>query len=283
MLGGCPGLSSLATLQPETTVDFVQLKDLSDKVLDLTDFNWGFQTADYLYATYADASHHLELMNLPDMGSTYMLLTNTDLRTQTVFLPGTASIDNIKLDLQTAPVPDEELGISLHQGFRAMALAIRGDLLPRLHPDCKLTIVGYSLGGGAAVILSLYLVRDGVAIDRVLTLGQPVVTNAAGAEAFADLPLLRLIAGDDPIPRMRDQDYTQFGEALILLDGPYIVHLSAAKPDIDLATSLVIDSTDVVFLDHGSYRQRIASKVGVEVLDVRMEDHEAYLVQPPVP
>ena len=43
---------------------------------------------------------------------------------------------------------------------------------------------------------------------------------------FADVPLLRFVNGEDPIPYFPDGDYTQFGPVVVLYDGPDYAYLA---------------------------------------------------------
>lgn len=280
-LVGCPAVPR-AQLVPVDDVDFEHLQSLVHMVVDLNDLTVGWLSEADLKARYASAGR-VELRSLPQVNITYMLVTDDSARRQSLFIPGTTNLEHVKLDLQIGRVQDDELGISIHAGFREAALAIRADLAGTLHADYELHLVGYSLGGCAAAVLGKYFQHDGLDLAEIVTLGQATVTDAAGAAAFADLPLLRLIAGDDGIPRVKYEDYVQFGPALILLDGPYVVRLPADDPDIDLMTSLAIDARDLIWLDHVSYRARIDSKVGAEVFEVRFEDRQTYLARPVIP
>jgi hypothetical protein len=41
---------------------------------------------------------------------------------------------------------------------------------------------------------------EGFPVGRIVTFGQPKVTNEAGVDRFRDLPLLRIVNHDDPVP-----------------------------------------------------------------------------------
>lgn len=77
--------------------------------------------------------------------------------------------------------------------------------------------------GAVAVILSMHLARDGYDIQQVVTFGQPKITNRSGARRQDDLPLLRVVNGNDVVPNLppsndvRALSYHHFGDELILV------------------------------------------------------------------
>jgi hypothetical protein len=68
--------------------------------------------------------------------------------------------------------------------------------------DYKTRITGHSLGGAMACIFMMDLVHDGVAVDQVVTFGQPRVTNDQGGRGFAGAPYLRIINDQDLVPQV---------------------------------------------------------------------------------
>jgi hypothetical protein len=82
------------------------------------------------------------------------------------------------------------------------------------------------LGGAIAVIVAMYLQRDGYSLDQVITFGQPKVTNVSGAGVFASLPLMRVVTPKDIVPlvpplspfQLKNIDiYWHMGKEIILL------------------------------------------------------------------
>jgi hypothetical protein len=83
------------------------------------------------------------------------------------------------------------------------------------------------LGGAAAVMLAMYLQKEGYKLGQLITFGQPKVTNVGGANAFSSLKLLRVVTTKDIVPlvpplspmQITNLDiYWHMGEEMILLD-----------------------------------------------------------------
>lgn len=279
---GCPYLPKPEVrLRAVTEVDFAELSTFVYLALDVTDLNQGLKTADAVRAAWGGETTAVDIGVLGDLQLTYALLTDAAAGVQTLVLPGTSNGEHLRVDLQTDLVNDETLGVPVHAGFLQIARRVHDDLRPRLQAGYPLVIVGYSLGGAVGCILAAHAEREGVDIARILTLGQPVFTDAAGAAVFGELPVQRLIAGNDPIPRLTDGVRVQFGPAIVLLDGPYVALLPARRPELDPWLNVLINLTDTVLLDHMSYLERIVSKLGVEaVYEVRLEDRQSYLLRP---
>jgi triacylglycerol lipase len=160
----------------------------------------------------------------------YFIGYNDQKKVQAVVVRGTDNDTNWDLDMDTRGVVDPKSGIMLHAGFKRAADAIYADLKPRLKPGYTTYLSGHSLGGAVAAILGIYLKRDGVKVNRIVTFGQPKFTNAAGAKAFADLPLLRVINQNDMVPLLPDETaqgtnlFVHIGAVLIVYPGPYYVY-----------------------------------------------------------
>jgi triacylglycerol lipase len=112
---------------------------------------------------------------------------------------GTANLDNVLVDLDIQLKQDPSLGIQLHQGFSSAAQAAYKDVL-FLDKTKPIQTTGHSLGGAVAVIVGMYLQRDGFQLQKIVTFGQPKVTNVGGAEVFEALPLLRVVTPADIVP-----------------------------------------------------------------------------------
>lgn len=165
----------------------------------------------------------------------YILLRNDKRRIQAIAVRGTANETNWDLDMDTRGVRDEKTGILMHRGFRTAAEAIYGDVKPRLKRGYTTYLTGHSLGGAVAAILGTYLLDDEFKLGGILTFGQPKFTNRAGAEAYRDLPLLRLIYQNDTVALLPDrtkktgQEFVHTGEVINLLSGPYYIHGTAEQ------------------------------------------------------
>jgi hypothetical protein len=119
---------------------------------------------------------------------------------QWVVVRGTANLKNAAEDADYAKVEAPELDVPVHEGFVEDARAVWSFARPLLRPGLPTRLTGHSLGGALAVLLAMRLRVDGVPLDRVVTFGQPKVTTEAGVALFRDLPLLRVVNHDDPVP-----------------------------------------------------------------------------------
>ncbi|HEY6552143.1 MAG TPA: lipase family protein, partial [Vicinamibacteria bacterium] len=121
-------------------------------------------------------------------------------RVQWLAVRGTANLENAAEDADYTKVPAPELGIPVHTGFAADARAVWSFARPLLRPGLETRVTGHSLGGAVAVLLAMRLRVDGVPLGHVITFGQPKVTTEVGVARFRDLPLLRVVNHDDPVP-----------------------------------------------------------------------------------
>ena len=121
-------------------------------------------------------------------------------RRQWVVVRGTANLLNAAEDADYTKVNAPELGIVVHQGFLDDAEAVWSFARSLLKPGLETRITGHSLGGALALIIAMRLHTQGFPVSRIVTFGQPKVTNEAGVDRFRDLPLLRIVNHDDPVP-----------------------------------------------------------------------------------
>ncbi len=119
---------------------------------------------------------------------------------QWVAVRGTANLLNAAEDADYAKVKAPDLGIEVHQGFLDDADATWKFVRPLLKPGVETRITGHSLGGALAVLMAMRVQLAGFPVARVVTFGQPKVTNEAGVARFRGLPLLRVVNHDDPVP-----------------------------------------------------------------------------------
>jgi triacylglycerol lipase len=123
----------------------------------------------------------------------------------------------------------------MHRGFTTAAQSIYQDVKPRLKTGYTTYLTGHSLGGAVAAILGIYLQDDGVKLGGIYTFGQPKFTNVAGAKAYENLPLLRVIYQNDTVALLPDSDaqgeqaFAHIGPAINILTGPYYVYGSAQQ------------------------------------------------------
>ena len=156
-------------------------------------------------------------------------------RTQIIAERGTVDGTNWDLDIDTRGIVDKKAGILMHAGFHAAARVIYKDLKPHLRPGYATYLTGHSLGGAVAGIVAIYLRDDKVRLAGIYTFGQPKFTNAAGARAYRDLPLLRVIFQNDVVATLPDHTrkngryYAHIGPAINLLSGPHYLYIDAEQ------------------------------------------------------
>lgn len=266
-------------LETPPDVDWTQISTFATNVFAVSKIS---NSDDDLESTYTTGSIQATVRRIEITGDRYMVLVDGDQQTQTIYVPGTNTDDlsDIIADLEIEFAYDETLDAHFHEGFLDDARDVHNDVTPLLQAGYRTTVVGYSLGGATAVILSMYLDHDGYAVDQIVTFGQPKVTNAAGVAKFGHLPLTRFKAAEDGVPDLPPGfAYEHFGSLFMLLDGPYYVYLSPANASYWYATSFLDELADNDFNlnDHGSYPDRAASKVGVDLSQVAYCDRAEYI------
>jgi len=157
---------------------------------------------------------------------------------QTIAVRGTANLTNVMVDLDINLQADDRLNITLHRGFNSAALAVYQDVKPYLNKDLPVHITGHSLGGAIAVVLAMYLQQENTPAEKVITFGQPKVTNMTGAETFSAIPLTRVVTAQDLVPlvppvsplQIKNLDiYWHIGEEIILLNNQQYSVTSGVK------------------------------------------------------
>ena len=216
----------------------------------------------------------------------YFIGYNDKKKIQAVVVRGTHNETNWDLDMDTRGVTDPKTGIMLHAGFKRAADAIYADLKPRLKPGYTTYLTGHSLGGAVAAILGAYMKADGVNVARIVTFGQPKFTNAAGAKAYADLPLLRVINQNDIVPLLPDETaqggnlYVHIGDVLIVYPGPYYVYGSSDRASRFSAGSFSRYMLQGSVPDHYLkwYEQNLRDKLS-GATPVKFADRERYIIR----
>jgi len=167
----------------------------------------------------------------------YFVETDPASKTQTIAIRGTANKQNIRQDVQVVLVKDSVLGVVLHKGFRDDALKVLADLKPHLKEDHTVRVTGHSLGGAIALILTNYIFREGYKVDRLVTFGQPKVTDDKTNHTYKIAnpeykKITRVVRENDPIPMVPARPkYGHVGSAVVLKEGPEYVFLDANDAD----------------------------------------------------
>jgi hypothetical protein len=143
---------------------------------------------------------------LPGYGVSYVLATSDSTRQQILAVRGTSNVENALVDVAFQLLPNEHTGIKLHQGFALSADYIYEKVKSRLNRHYRINTTGHSLGGAAALALAMYLDADGYEVGRVITFGQPKVTNMSGSRRYAHLDVTRVVTPKDLVPLMPPLD-----------------------------------------------------------------------------
>lgn len=184
------------------------------------------------YVPYEDAKKNIESLGwqldrhyeLPENSVQYFLISNE--QEQVIAVRGTANANNVMVDLDLQLEVDTITGIEIHQGFARASQSVWQDVQSRLSKDKPIRTTGHSLGGAVALVLAMYLDKQGYQLTDVTTYGQPKVTNVSGAKAFSHLPLTRVVTPLDIVPIVpplspldvkRLDIYWHNGEEIILL------------------------------------------------------------------
>jgi len=203
------------------------------------DFNLALQHVERAAAAYnsPDEIHKqfghdakLTVKELSDIDVLAFVESHDEQKTQWVSVRGTANLENIKLDADYAQETHTDVGVPLHTGFWKSADAIYDAIRPLLNNEYETRITCHSLGGAIAAILMMRLHNEGISLGQCVTFGQPKVTDKKGVERYRDLPLLRVVNNDDPVPLVPPLtlvsaihgDYRHFGpEVLLEKDNSY--------------------------------------------------------------
>ncbi len=178
------------------------------------------------------------IATLPDFDVRYFHEHCAASELQVVSVRGTASFRNVWEDLAYLQSRDRDLDFHAHHGFHEASLRIFDDLAPRLSRDREVRVTGHSLGAAVAALLMVYLHEGGFQVGRSINFGQPKVTNRAGAERYASLPLVRVVDEDDLVPLVPPTTlldsvhgiYDHFGEEVLLLEGEHYTCLEQHDP-----------------------------------------------------
>lgn len=166
--------------------------------------------------------------NLPKLQVSYYLASDDKNKTHIIAVRGTSNVENALVDIAIQLIKSDNSGVLLHNGFAVSAKGIYNDIKPKLNKQYKVRTTGHSLGGAVAAVLALYLKNDGYQIERVVTFGQPKVTNFSGSRKLDELEIWRVVTPGDLVPLVPPLDmadinnlniYWHSGREIILLEG----------------------------------------------------------------
>jgi triacylglycerol lipase len=168
----------------------------------------------------------------------YFIETDRSNKTQTLVIRGSADKPNAWQDIEIRMVEDDTLGINLHQGFRDDSREIFKDARRHLRKDYAIRVSGHSLGGALAMITAAYLAKDGYDVVRLVTFGQPKVTDYEGDQILLK-SITRVVHDNDVVPMLPPSgiqsanagDYRHIGPEIVLRDGSEYVYLDTHNAD----------------------------------------------------
>jgi hypothetical protein len=277
----CGAAPAVAADRP--LVDFAELLHLSEAYRSMR-----YDTEQQIRQDWGPYYDELAVVDIESTRNRYMVGTLDSTKRVEIFIRGTANRQNALADMAVVKRRNAKLGINLHRGFEDMAMAVYGEIVPRLRPGYELVIFGHSLGAAEATILGMLLRADGWRMARVYASGSPRLTDAAGAAAFRSLPLIRIVNEGDPVPLLPPRTlispadpYVHIGDAVVLLDGPYYCVLGEQARSEPLAvdfwrslkTNTLVSDVKEHFI--ASYIERIRPKV-VQAVEVPAAERARY-------
>jgi len=193
---------------------------------------------------------HYEI--IPGIEVLYYLASNQKSREQIIVVRGTANVENALVDAAHKLLPNSSLNIQLHEGFELAAKNIYSTVTPHLKKDYKISTTGHSLGGAVAVIIAMHLDNNKYNLDKVITFGQPKVTNISGALKYKHLALTRIVTPKDLVPLVPPFDamdvnnldiYWHLGTEIVLLPGLEFAEISGLDSMLR-ATNILSEKLD---------------------------------------
>ncbi len=103
---------------------------------------------------------------------------------QYIAIRGTSNFKNVILDADFSKRTSRRFQVNLHTGFKKSAEWVFDAVEPELDKSQPVYITGHSLGGAIAAILDGYLRTAGYTVKRVVTFGQPRVTDKFGSSVL---------------------------------------------------------------------------------------------------
>jgi hypothetical protein len=189
------------------------------------------------------------------------------------------------LDAEFVKEKDAETGLWFHDGFMKATDDLFEDITQFLRKDYRTRITGHSLGGAIAVILMKHLQDGGYTVEKVITFGQPKVTNHDGVVALRDSPVLRIVDDRDLVPKLPPLTllsalhgiYEHFGPEVTLLRDEYFAYQDEQSAEDPLAESFWLNLGDESLDDHhiANYLARIEPKLNGQI-EVPYSDRKQY-------
>ncbi len=232
---------TLGRLITMTTLAFISHQIGAQTTVDPVNFKsvlWYAERAKVAYSTPEEILKAFpQTMHVGTVENTevqYFIELHPQQRQQIITIRGTDNLANVREDAEYLPSRNPKLGIYVHSGFDQDAYKAYQQIQPKLRRDYETLITGHSLGAAISTLLMMYLHEDGYQLGQSINFGQPKITNKAGANAYAFLPLLRVVDENDPVPELPPTtlldslhgSYEHLGQEVILLTQQYYVHMN---------------------------------------------------------
>jgi hypothetical protein len=280
-LSACVGVSSLGLASLGSSV--------STQKIDFTEIYGYADRAKFAYADEATIrSHYPKTLGVRSPGDSdiqYFVEQDDRLKTQFITIRGTANKKNLLEDLEIKILADLQIDIPVDSGFDKSTRAIFVDVKPYLKKNYKTYVSGHSLGGAVAVLLAVYLIKDGYQVERIVTFGQPKFTTTAGVQRIGTIPLIRVVDENDIVPMLppvtsfrQNDKYEHVGPEIVLLDGKRYSYLSSHDASRISVGELWRSRRFADLADHhmDNYLNRVSSKQNVAV-EVPYDQREKYV------
>jgi hypothetical protein len=223
--------SAACAFAEEEAPDFTELRKYGELAYA------AYQTEKHIEATCKEFGYQLVYSGASTTTNVgFFIAKNETTKTLLISVRGTSNVENVIVDIDYNFQDNALSGVRLHNGFAQSATSIYKDVKDHLIPGYKITTTGHSLGRTIALILAMYLDRDEFKIHRVVTFGQPKVTNRSGANEYKHLHVYRVVTEKDAVPIVPPFDTSQLlnlkmdvfwhlGTEFVLLPGSYYATL----------------------------------------------------------
>ena len=268
LLAGCPNPGD-----DQTTAIPPAVRDEAERI-DFADVRVLATIAGFVHDTLAgsEIERHFLDTNLYDTAKAdednaryglYLILKEKRTGRQIVAFRGTKTGFDIVRDLSADPTFYGAIGMEAHIGFGEAAKFAYEQIQSQLSRDRDTVLVGHSMGGAIADIVSHYLVNVAQFQPtriKVVTFGQPKVSQRD--YPLQDVTYLRVVNSKDPVPMLPPQDvnagwtYHHFHRAAYLWSGGQWSFLPEADvlQNWDYLEQLLSSDLNLHFMDNYSSR-----------------------------
>jgi len=205
---------------------------------------------------------------IPGVEVQVLVVTDELNKRQVIAIRGTSNVENVLVNAAFQLLLNQGTKIKLHEGFGQAADVVWSEIKPVLKNDYEISTTGHSLGGGIALILAMYLDQNSYNVGKVVTFGQPKITNVQGAAMYRHIDLTRFVTPLDLVPLVPPLDmvdlnkldiYWHLGQEVVLIDEKKVAFLEGISSMIRATRILDKKISEENVQAHGMdvYRQHI--------------------------